>query len=191
MSNFGWCGEKVRLVPLDKERHFANAHRWVNDPDVTWRTLIGDIPITRLAEEQFFDHASELGPHPTELHLAIETLDDPPEHVGMVGIHKIDYRHRHGEVGIMIGRTALWGRGFGSDALATITRYAFEVLGLEVLVAGVMADNVGSRKAIEKAGYERVGCIPQFYWKRGARHDSILYARLRSNDPEQPSEHSA
>jgi hypothetical protein len=30
---FGREGEKVRLVPLDKGRHSANAQAWAKDPD--------------------------------------------------------------------------------------------------------------------------------------------------------------
>lgn len=32
---YGWTGEKVRLVPLDKAKHFENALCWLNDPDIT------------------------------------------------------------------------------------------------------------------------------------------------------------
>lgn len=31
----GWEGEKVRLVPLEKERHLENALLWMNDPEIT------------------------------------------------------------------------------------------------------------------------------------------------------------
>lgn len=52
---YGCAGEKVRLVPLDKERHLANAVSWLNDPEVTAWTLVGDLPMTRLAEEDYFN----------------------------------------------------------------------------------------------------------------------------------------
>jgi hypothetical protein len=39
---YGWEGEKVRLVPLDKERHAENRFAWLNDPEVTVWTLTGD-----------------------------------------------------------------------------------------------------------------------------------------------------
>lgn len=29
----GWCGTKVRLAPLDEERHLEGSLKWVNDPD--------------------------------------------------------------------------------------------------------------------------------------------------------------
>ena len=56
---YGWEGERVRLVPLDEARHLANALAWLNDPQVTEWTLIGDTPITRLGEEAYFRRMSE------------------------------------------------------------------------------------------------------------------------------------
>jgi len=35
MEIVGLRGEKVRLVPVDRSRHFDNALRWMNDPEVT------------------------------------------------------------------------------------------------------------------------------------------------------------
>jgi hypothetical protein len=55
---YGYEGQKVRLVPLDRARHFENAVRWLNDPVVTQWTLTGDLPITRLHEEDWFNRMS-------------------------------------------------------------------------------------------------------------------------------------
>ena len=51
---YGWEGEKIRLVPLDRDKHLENALRWFNDPDVTRWLETGDWPLTRGAEEEFF-----------------------------------------------------------------------------------------------------------------------------------------
>ena len=50
----GWEGEKVRLVPLDHEKHLDNALKWFNDPEITQWLETGDWPLTRGAEEEFF-----------------------------------------------------------------------------------------------------------------------------------------
>jgi len=71
MAN-GWEGELVRLVPLDEERHFDNCVKWVNDPDVTEWLLVGDFPITRLAEKEWFERAQKMDP--TNVTFMIETL---------------------------------------------------------------------------------------------------------------------
>jgi len=166
----GWQGRKVRLVPLDKGKHFDNALQWLGDPEVTQWTLIGDFPISHLAEEEFFDRM--MRGDPNDVVFAVETLDG--EHVGMTGIHRIDWRQQVGNTGTLIGRKDLWGRGYGSDAIQVRTRYAFDVLGLRMLLSEALADNVASQKALWKAGYREVGRIPNRYWKRGAYRDVVL-----------------
>ena len=69
---YGWEGEKVRLVPLEKERHAANVQAWVNDPDLTETILSGDLPTTRVSEDDWFDKmCAPLGQHPAEIVFAI------------------------------------------------------------------------------------------------------------------------
>jgi RimJ/RimL family protein N-acetyltransferase len=180
---FGWTGKKVRLVPLEYEKHFANALRWLNDPEVTRWLLIGDYPITRVAEEAYFQRAAESSPSaqdPAEVLFAIETLSQE-EHIGFAGIHQISFRHGVATTGTVIGRRSLWNRGFGSDAIAVRTRYAFEVLGLRLLLAEVFAENGGSLKALARNGYREVGRIPQRWWKRGALRDTVQLALYRQD----------
>ena len=55
---YGWEGEKVRLVPLDRERHAANAQAWANDPDLTETILSGDFPLSRAAEDEWIEKMS-------------------------------------------------------------------------------------------------------------------------------------
>lgn len=172
---FGWEGEKVRLVPLDKERHFENCLRWLNDRDVTRWTLMGDMPLTRLVEEEFFERV--MRSNDKEIILAIETLEE--EHIGVTGIHAIDFRNGTATTGTLIGRTQLHGRGLGTDTIAVRTRYAFHTLGLRLLLTEAMIDNVASWRALQKNGYREYGRIPQRYWKRGAYRDAILLMLTR------------
>lgn len=177
---YGWEGEKVRLVPLDAERHLANAVAWLNDPEVTERTLIGDFPIGRLGEAEFFQRAERAEPSgsATELILAVETLDG--EHVGFTGLHRIDWRHGCAVTGLLIGRKNKWGQGLATDALRVRTHYAFEVLGLRLLLSEALDGNTASVRMLERAGYRQVGRIPRRYFKRGAYRDALLFALERS-----------
>lgn len=175
---FGWEGNNIRLVPLDKERHFDNCVRWLNDPQITQWTLIGDLPITRLAEAEFFDRV--LRNPSNEVVFAIETTAEAEEHIGVTGIHQIDYRHGVGVTGTFIGRAQWHNRGYGSEAVALRTRYAFEILGLRLLLSEVIAGNVASHRVLTKAGYHEYGRIPQRYWKRGAYRDAILLMITRT-----------
>ena len=175
--SFGWEGDKVRLVPLDKERHFENCARWVNDPDVTQWTLMGDFPLTRVAEEDFFDRMTRR--NETDVVFAIETLEE--EHIGLSGIHEISFRQGTATTGSLIGRRQLWGHGYGSDSIRIRTRYAFDVLGLRLLLSEVMSDNIGSLKALMRSGYHEIGRIPARWWKRGTYRDAVLVALYRDD----------
>jgi RimJ/RimL family protein N-acetyltransferase len=173
---YGWEGEKVRLVPLDSERHLDNAVRWMNDPEVTAWTLVGDLPMTRVAEEGFFTRQST-DPFPgaqTDILFAVETLEG--EHIGFSGLHRIDWRQGVASTGTLLGRRDLWGRGYGSEAARLRARYAFDVLGLRLLLSEALADNLGSIGMLTRAGYREVGRIPRRYWKRGAYRDTVLFA---------------
>jgi ribosomal-protein-alanine N-acetyltransferase len=178
---YGWEGEKVRLVPLDKARHLDNAIAWLNDSEVTAWTLVGDWPLGRLAEEDFFDRTTRQNPLALaeELTFAIETRDGF-EHIGFSGLHRIDWRNGVAVTGTMIGRRDLWAQGYGSDAARVRTRYAFEVLGLRLLLSDVMADNAGSIAMLRTVGYREVGRIPRRLWKRGAFRDVVMLALERA-----------
>jgi RimJ/RimL family protein N-acetyltransferase len=167
---FGWEGVKVRLVPLDIERHFDNALRWVNDPEVTQGLLIGDMPLTRLDEKEWFEKAMRTGGE--DLFFAVETRDG--RHIGFSGLHKIEWRHGVAISGTFIGEAADRGKGFGSDAAVVRARYAFEVLNLRLLMSGVLEGNDASVKMLAKAGYRECGRIPKRFWKRGAFRDEVL-----------------
>jgi RimJ/RimL family protein N-acetyltransferase len=167
---YGWEGHKIRLVPLDKSKHLDNVLLWFNDPDITQWTFVGDWPLGRLAEEEVFDQMTRS--NQTDVVFAIETLDG--EHIGVTGIHQIDLFHGTGKTGTIIGRKECWGQGYGSDAVQVRTRYAFDVLGLRLLLSEVMVGNTGSLKVLLKTGYREIGRIPQRYWKRGDYRDVIL-----------------
>lgn len=172
---YGWEGEKVRLVPLEKERHLENALRWFNDPEVTEKTLLGDFPLSRLAEEEFFEKMAKGSPSPSDIVFAVETVGGG-EHIGVCGLHAINWRHGTATTGTIIGEAEFRGRGYGSDAARLRTRYAFEVLGLRLLLSEVFAENMASLTMLKKTGYREVGRVPRRYWKRGAYREIVLLA---------------
>ena len=175
---YGWEGERVRLAPLDKGRHSANVQLWMNDPDVTETILSGDVPTTRVAEDEFFDKmCADPGPHPSNVLFAVETLAG--EHVGLAGLHEISYRHGVAKTGTIIGPPDARGLGYGTDAALVRTRYAFEVLGLRMLISEVFVENTASIRMLARAGYREVARLPRRYWKRGAFRDSVVMVAER------------
>ena len=168
--SYGWEGDAIRLVPLDKEKHLENALHWFNDPEITAWLETGDWPLTRGTEEDFFRAAER--PDKASVQFAIENFDG--EHVGFSGLRSIDWQSRVAVSGSVIGRHDLWGSGLGTDSARVRSRYAFDVLGLRMLIATVIADNDRSTRMLQAVGYREVGRVPGRYWKRGAFHDQAI-----------------
>ncbi|MGZ4160285.1 MAG: GNAT family N-acetyltransferase, partial [Neobacillus sp.] len=49
------------------------------------------------------------------------------------------------------------GKGIMTEAVQLVVDYAFNVLGLHRIAAGVMPYNIGSIRVLEKAGFEKEG----------------------------------
>lgn len=168
--SYGYEGNLVRLAPLDEDKHFENALRWINDPEVTQHLLVGHFPMSRLAEKDWFESRCRAK---DDLLFAIETLDGE-HHIGFSGVHQIDFRHGTSVTGTIIGAKEMWGKGYGSDAAKVRAYYAFEILGLRLLLSAYFDGNERSRRMQEATGYRECGRIPARFWKNGAYRDEIL-----------------
>lgn len=167
---FGWEGDLVRLVPLDDQKHFENYIMWLNDAEITDGLLIGDYPLTRLAENEILERLSKVNTE--DIIFAIETLDGV--HLGSSGIHRIDYRSGTCTTGSFIGDKSYWGKGYGTDAARVRAKYCFEVLNLRMLYTAYLDGNEASRKMSEKVGYRECGRYPEKFWKRGRYRDEVI-----------------
>lgn len=70
------------------------------------------------------------------------------------------------ELGYWIGQSH-WGQGYASEAARAMLVHAFETLHVHEVVASVFTDNAGSRKVLEKSGFDYDGDFPFFCVPRG------------------------
>jgi len=107
------------------------------------------------------------------------TIQVDGKSVGLTGIDGIDWIRRQGESYIIVGDLAVQRRGVASEAVRLRTDFAFRELNLHRVYNWIAFDNVGSRRANEKAGYIQQGIAPNGF-RRGARlHDEWLGELLR------------
>jgi RimJ/RimL family protein N-acetyltransferase len=171
MAIVGWKGERARLVPPDRTLHLENALAWLNDPEIT-AALKLNLGITRRQEELFFDRIEDR--RDTEFTWAI--LDATERHIGFIGLHEINWRHRWAVGGLLIGERSAWGRGYATDAVRIRTRFAFGELGLHRIEGHTM--NPAMKRVYEKCGYRHEGLARRKFWRDGRWHDADLYAIL-------------
>ena len=86
-----------------------------------------------------------------------------------------DIERLSAEIGYWLGRP-FWGRGIMTDAVRAATLYAFDDLELRRVFAVPFANNVASRRVLEKAGYVLEGTMKQSAIKNGMILDQYLYA---------------
>ncbi|WP_074598288.1 GNAT family N-acetyltransferase [Sediminibacillus halophilus] len=74
------------------------------------------------------------------------------------------------------------GKGYASEAVKQITSYAFDVLQLHRIEAGVMPHNKGSIRVLEKAGFHREGIARKNVFIDGKWEDHLVLALLNPAD---------
>ena len=74
---------------------------------------------------------------------------------------------------------AFWGRGIGTAAIRLLVEFGFETEGADAIFAmDVADDNLGSRRAFEKAGFELYDTVKQPAGARASvRHDLVIRAK--------------
>lgn len=163
----------VTLAPIEP-KHLENYCRWFADREVIRYMKIQTPPT--LADEQVWLERTAQSDRDIIWGLFVEG-----QHIGSTGIHRIDWRNRRAQTGIVIGDRTWWGRGVATRSHAMRTRYAFEQLNLEKLVTNVLEGNTASRRALERAGYGTVGVYRHHEYRDGRWHDTWIGELLREN----------
>jgi RimJ/RimL family protein N-acetyltransferase len=161
----------VVLNTLDESASTPAYLKWMQDPE-----------IGRFLESRFSEHS--LGSLAEFIRLSNEApnvvlagIFNDGRHVGNIKI-RVDAHHKRGEMGIMIGDRDAWGRGLGRAAIGLLADYAFSELGVVKLTAGCYADNIGSIRVFEAAGFRREATRKGHYVSKGTRVDGVYLARF-------------
>jgi [ribosomal protein S5]-alanine N-acetyltransferase len=154
---------------------------WMRDPEVTRFLEVRFAPPDEAALAAFI---ARMNDSDDNLLLGLFPGAEPQRHIGNIKLGPIDERHKAAPIGIAIGVKECWGRGFATQAVAAMSEYAFDVLGLERLEAGFYAGNEASQRAFTRAGFVEEGRRRGGRLLDGVRTDEILMGRLRNSQPQ-------
>lgn len=151
---FRLVGEKVIL----REKRLDDVeddYEWRADPELAAFDAVPPLRMSRSDYQRIFERDLQ-NPFPRQLVLSIE---DPETglHIGNCMFYDYDERRNEAELGIMIGRKEYWGQGYGSDAVATFTRYLFEERNFKRIYLHTLKWNERARKAFQKVGFTPAG----------------------------------
>ncbi len=110
-------------------------------------------------------------------------INETHQHIGNVKLGPLDIHHRRSEIGILIGETSFWGKGYASEAISLIVKFALEDLGLHKLTAGCYAPNEGSVGLFKKCGFSVDGIRKAHCFYDGDFVDAIQFGLIRTDAP--------
>ncbi|MBC8449073.1 MAG: GNAT family N-acetyltransferase [Chloroflexi bacterium] len=165
-------GEKTRLRAIERS-DIPLFLGWFNDPEVR-QYLSMYLPLSEAQEEQWFERQLE---DDSRHVFAIETAEGVP--IGNLGLHSIDWKNRSAVCGISIGEKEYWNQGYGTDAMRTLLRFAFEELNLHRVFLHVYDFNERAIRCYEKLGFRREGRLRQSQFTEGRYVDELIMGMLR------------
>jgi [ribosomal protein S5]-alanine N-acetyltransferase len=100
---------------------------------------------------------------------------------GVISITPMQDVHRiSAEIGYFLGKD-FWGKGIATVAVRQMTAYAFQMLPIERIFAGIFSSNPASMRVLEKNGFTLEGVSKRAIVKADAILDEHLYALYRQN----------
>jgi [ribosomal protein S5]-alanine N-acetyltransferase len=129
-------------------------------------------PYTRNNARDFLKYAASLQ---DQSNLAIEVEGAAVGAIGYVAGQ--DVERFSAEIGYWLGE-AFWGRGIVTEALVLTTEHAFRNVNILRMFALPFAENAGSVRVLDKAGYIYEGRLRSSSVKFGTPRDQLLYARV-------------
>ncbi len=109
--------------------------------------------------------------------------------VGTVRLQETSSRDRCGEIGYALD-SDYWGRGYMTEAITCVLRFARERLSLHRVWATADVENEASWRLLERVGMQREGRLKHHRLVRGAWRDSYLYARILPSDERALPQHA-
>ena len=135
---------------------------WLNDQEITMYMGSGRFPLT---VDSLKDYILKYNSSKDGILLGIFVKENE-KHIGNITLHMIDWIHRKGEIGIIIGDKNYYRRGYGTEAVNLLLDHGFKRLNLNKITTGMVSLNKGSIKLFEKCGFESEGILKEdFYFE--------------------------
>ncbi|MBS2967819.1 GNAT family N-acetyltransferase [Metabacillus sp. KIGAM252] len=171
-------GEKIFFKPLRID-DVQEMHLYASDRDVSrfigWN-LMNSLEETSAHIETMLRRESE----GTHLYASIAEKSTQ-KMIGTAMIFNFDRDANHAEIGYVLHKNH-WGKGFGTEAVALMSDFAFKSLNLHKLYARVVHANVGSGRILEKNRYALEGRLKDHYFIEGMYYDALLFGKITNLD---------
>lgn len=166
----------LRAIELDDRDLLLSL---INDPE-TERMIGGmSFPISKTEQETWIEKQKF---NSSNLRCIVADIKKPEEGIGTVILTDLDYRNGTAEIHIKMDKDKGRGKGYATDALSAMSKYAFEELRLNCIYAYVLSYNAKSKKLFERCGYKKEGVLRSRVFKNGKSRDLCVFSLLNVDD---------
>jgi RimJ/RimL family protein N-acetyltransferase len=171
-------GKLVRLVVDDPQTVAEAFSRFTRDTEY-WR-LANSNPVRALSSKAVMEwlERNPENERGDQFIFSIRTLQEDLL-VGDVGLDGVQWNHGDAFVGVGIGDREYWGKGYGTDAMRLILRYAFVELNLQRVSLNVFEYNLRAIRSYEKIGFIHEGRQRGVLKRDGRRYNLVFMGILR------------
>lgn len=165
-------GEKVYLRAVEKE-DMEFLRIMINNPEMEKNVVGWSFPVSKYEQEKWFENQIE---NKNNIRYIIEAEN---EKVGLVTITNIDWKNRKACHGIKLCSDNVRGKGYGTDTVMTIMKYAFEELQLNKLYSTILEYNIASLNLYKKCGWTTDGILRESTFKGNKYVNEIAVSILK------------
>ncbi|MFC7050491.1 GNAT family N-acetyltransferase [Emcibacter nanhaiensis] len=160
----------LRQPDVQKDVLEGHWHSWFNDAETTRYLIHGVFPVNREQQAKFVQ--TEIDNPNSLLLVAIER--ETGRHIGIVCLKDINHMLRSASLSIVFGERDV--KGAALEAVALLTKHAFDRINLQRVYAGQNAALWRWMNSLELIGYQIEGYHQNFGVRDGSPYDTITYA---------------
>jgi [ribosomal protein S5]-alanine N-acetyltransferase len=100
--------------------------------------------------------------------------------IGTTTLFHTDEKNRRAEIGFALNRR-FWGKGYVTEAVNSLLKFAFEELNLHRIEADVDPRNAPSIRVLERFGFQKEGYLRERWIVQDEIQDAIFYGLLKTD----------
>ena len=167
-------GKKVVIRAMELE-DCELVREMFNDPEIEDHVVGWAFPLSSYSQKKWFENNY----NSQNFRFIIETKDEGA--IGVATLLDIDWKNRMAQHGIKLAQKDIRGKGYGTDTVMAIMRYAFDELGLNRLNGSWFPENIASKTMYMKCGWKEEGVRRNYIYKHGKYRDLVETGILASD----------
>lgn len=169
-------GKIVRIRAIE-EQDLSYLKLIINDPEMEKMENGFNFPISSASQKKWYDNYIQ-----SDENNRFIIEDYQGRMVGYTCLLNIDWKNRKAHTGIKLYGNDVTGKGYATDAVMTIMKFAFEELQLNRLESFILDYNTKSFELyIDRCGWHQEGVQREAVFKSNQYHNLLLVSCLRQD----------